>query len=53
MLVNGENSGNVTSQGDMEQLSVGNEIFIGGYMDEQLPAQGMNLTLCQFINFNS
>ena len=51
MLVNGENSGNVTSQGEMEQLSVGNEIFIGGYMDEQLPAQGMNLTLCQFINY--
>ena len=37
MFVNGLDVGSVTSQGGMEQLSVGNDIFIGGYDQNQLP----------------
>ena len=37
MFVNGIDVGSVTSQGGMEQLSVGNDIFIGGYDQDELP----------------
>ena len=49
MTVNGQNAGNITSQGDMEELSIGNEIFLGGYAEGRLPTnevQDMNFEGC-------
>ena len=46
MFINGENMGSVSSQGPMDELSVGNEVFIGGFMDDILPATG-----AQTVNF--
>ena len=37
MSVNGQGVGSVTSEGDMEQLSVGTELYIGGYIEDEMP----------------
>ena len=37
MIVNGNNVGNMASQGDMDQLSIGPEIFVGGFIPGQMP----------------
>ena len=46
MVVNGNNIGDMTSQGEMEDLTVGNDVFLGGYADGQLPTSEV-----QAINF--
>ena len=37
MSVNGQGVGTVTSEGDMDQLSVGTEVYIGGYIEGEMP----------------
>ena len=37
MSVNGQGVGSVTSEGDMDQLSVGTEVYIGGYIEDEMP----------------
>jgi hypothetical protein len=41
MTVDGEDVGEMTSDGDMEQLSVGNDIYIGGYPADQMPVSAV------------
>ena len=56
MFVNGIDVGSVTSQGGMEQLSVGNDIFIGGYDQNQLPigikVSGLSVYTWHYVRFS-
>ena len=52
MSVNGQGVGSVTSEGDMEQLSVGTEVYIGGYIENEMPTSDVQDTnfagMCSF-----